>query len=108
MKSYAFTSLILMATFLSPAKASELTTEQENNPAFGEGPILMKPTAADPLSYHGTLVSYEWGAELHSFWLYPAGSSLESTSWDTYDSAKFCTNFVKAETDNKGRTRFIC
>lgn len=67
MKFFAFTSLILMAAFLSPAKASELTTEQESNPAFGEGPILMKPTAADPLSYHGTILKTEW-AQVHSFW----------------------------------------
>ncbi len=58
MKSVAFTFSILMAAFFSPAKAleltAELTTAQEINPAFGEGPINMKPTASDPLSYHGT------------------------------------------------------
>jgi hypothetical protein len=72
MKSVKFTSSILMAAFLSSAKAleitAELTTAQEINPAFGEGPILMKPTASDPLSYHGTDKIYQWSNQVHSFW----------------------------------------
>jgi hypothetical protein len=72
MISVAFTSSMLIAALLSPAKAleltAELTTAQEINPAFGEGPILMKPTASDPLSYHGTDKIYQHSNQVHSFW----------------------------------------
>ena len=52
-----FFASVLMGALFSHANslelASELTTEQVN-PTFGDGPILMQPSAWDPLSYHGT------------------------------------------------------
>jgi hypothetical protein len=89
-----------MAALLSPAEALELTTELTTEQvykvyemAFGAGPILTAPTAADPLSYHGTIEVPKWGTPLHSFWVYPWGKSLVNQSWDTYDVTKFCSNY---------------
>lgn len=52
-----FFASVLMGALFSHANslelASELTTEQVNW-TFGDGPILMQPSAWDPLSYHGT------------------------------------------------------
>jgi hypothetical protein len=66
-----FIASFLMAAFFSHANSSELTAEQVN-PVFGTGPILMKPTAQDPLSYHGTFDTTDGHAPHHWFWEYPA------------------------------------
>ena len=68
-----FIASFLMAALFSHANSTELIAEQVNQ-AFGTAPILIQPTAKDPLSYHGTFDSTDGHNTLHSFWVYPPGS----------------------------------
>ena len=92
-----FIASFLMAALFSHANSTELKAEQVNQ-AFGTGPILMQPTAQDPLSYHGTFDNTDGHSQLHQFWQYPATSYLPNEhKWDTKDANRFCTSasFVK-------------
>ena len=92
-----FIASFLMAALFSHANSTELIAEQVNQ-AFGTGPILMQPTAQDPLSYHGTFDNTDGHTQLHQFWEYPATSYLPNEhKWDTKDANRFCTSnsFVK-------------
>ncbi len=66
-----FIASFLMAALFSHANSTELIAD-EVNLAFGTAPILMQPTAVDPLSYHGTFDNTDGHTKLHSFWEYPA------------------------------------
>ena len=92
-----FIASFLMAALFSQANSTELDEEQVIQ-AFGTGPILMKPTPQDPLSYHGTFDNTDGHTQLHQFWEYPATSYLPNEhKWDTKDANRFCTSasFVK-------------
>ena len=92
-----FFASFLMAALFSQANSTELDPEQVIQ-AFGTGPILMKPTPQDPLSYHGTFDNTDGHTQLHQFWEYPATSYLPNEhKWDTKDANRFCTSasFVK-------------
>ena len=92
-----FFASFLMAALFSQANSTELDPEQVIQ-AFGTGPILMKPTPQDPLSYHGTFDTTDGHRADHWFWEYPATSYLPNEhKWDTKDANRFCTSasFVK-------------
>ena len=87
-----FIASFLMAALFSHANSTELIAEQVNQ-AFGTGPILMQPTAQDPLNYHGTFDNTDGHSQLHQFWEYPATSYLPNEhKWDTKDANRFCTS----------------
>jgi hypothetical protein len=74
-----FIASALMGALFSYANSLELSTKlttEQVNPTFCDGPILMQPTAWDPLSYHGTYVNNGEHKHLHAFWEYPQSAMM--------------------------------
>ena len=107
-----FIASALMGALFSHSNSLELATKLTTQQAIGDGPILMQPTAWDPLSYHGIDKLYSWRQpdwNLHSFWVYPRNQNLPPMSlWDTYDANSFCSNAQFKQRQSNGKTRFEC
>ena len=103
-----FIASFLMAALFSHANSTELIAEQVNQ-AFGTGPILMQPTAQDPLSYHGTFDTTDGHRADHWFWEYPATSYLPNEhKWDTKDANRFCTSASFVSNNFGGLKQYQC
>ena len=103
-----FFASFLMAALFSNANSTELEAEPVNL-AFGTGPILMKPTPKDPLSYHGTFDTTDGHRAEHWFWEYPATSYLPNEhKWDTKDAKRFCTSASFVSNNYGGLKQYQC